>query len=152
MSHPMKARLKRSIDTAKPYQAIAAVTTQTLAVGYWFCAGIDLIDLSGRILRQLSSTLFPCSMLTTPDGFLMVPSHMGDSIAKMNLDDKTIVFHHKVEQIKNPRGIAYAMDGSLIVVDETMRTLHLIRPNGVWLKKLWTDPGGQDADDELWLE
>ena len=42
------------------------------------------------------------------------------------------------------------MDGSLIVVDETRRTLHLIGPDGGWLKKLWTHPGGQDARDELW--
>ena len=50
--------LQTSVKTTKQYGAIAAVTTQTLAVGSMFCAGIDLIDLSGRILRQLSMALY----------------------------------------------------------------------------------------------
>ena len=49
--------LQTSIKTTKQYTAIAAVTTQTLAVGSMFCVGIDFIDLSGRILRQLSKAL-----------------------------------------------------------------------------------------------
>ena len=49
--------LQTSIKTTKQYLAIAAVTTQTLAVGYRAGPGIDLIDLSGRILRQLSKAL-----------------------------------------------------------------------------------------------
>ncbi|KAK3762626.1 hypothetical protein RRG08_040394, partial [Elysia crispata] len=129
-----------SIKTTKEYGAIAAVTTQTLAVGYW--RGIDLIDLSGRILRQLSSTLSPWSMLTTPDGFLMMSSYRDDSIAKMKLEDQTIVFDHKVKQIECPKGVSSSIDGSLIVSDLDKRTLHLISRDGVWIKKLWTHPGG----------
>ncbi|KAK3725300.1 hypothetical protein RRG08_036694, partial [Elysia crispata] len=54
--------IKTSIKTSKEYTAIAAVTTQTLAVGSFLPAGMDLIDLSGRILRLLNSTLSPWSM------------------------------------------------------------------------------------------
>ena len=50
--------LQTSVKTTKHYGAIAAVTTQILAVGSMFRAGIDLIDLSGRILRQLSNALY----------------------------------------------------------------------------------------------
>ncbi|KAK3744151.1 hypothetical protein RRG08_064178 [Elysia crispata] len=50
---PNGLNIKTSMKTSKHYTAIAAVTTQTLAVGYLSGAGIDLIDLSGRILRQL---------------------------------------------------------------------------------------------------
>ncbi|GFR92080.1 hypothetical protein ElyMa_002609100, partial [Elysia marginata] len=46
-----------SITTSKPCWATAAVDQGTLAVGYWRVDGIDLIDLSGHILRQLSKVL-----------------------------------------------------------------------------------------------
>ncbi|KAK3697907.1 hypothetical protein RRG08_005856 [Elysia crispata] len=114
------ALIKTSIETSRQYDAIAAVTTQTLAVGYASHAGIDLIDLSGRILRQISSTLYPWSMLTTPDGFLMMSSYRDNSIAKMKLEDQTIVFDHKVKQIKCPRGVSSSIDGSLIVFTKFM--------------------------------
>ena len=55
--------LQTSMKTSKKYWAIAAVTTQTLAIGYWPDAGIDLIDLSGRILRQLSEALYLHNLL-----------------------------------------------------------------------------------------
>ena len=41
------------------------------------------------------------------------------------------------------------MDGSSIIVDSSKRTLHLISPDGVWVKNLWTHPGGEDKDDSL---
>ena len=44
--------LQKFIKTSKNYWAISAVTTQTLAVSSW--PGIDLIDLSGNILYQMS--------------------------------------------------------------------------------------------------
>ncbi|KAK3706884.1 hypothetical protein RRG08_051287 [Elysia crispata] len=94
---PSGVSIKKSIKTSKKYSAIAAVTTQTLAVGYRAGCGIDLIDLSGRILHQLSSTFSPWSMLTTPGRFLMMSTYTYDSIAKMKLEDETIVFHHEVE-------------------------------------------------------
>ena len=49
--------LQTSIQTAKPCVAIAAVDAKTLAVGYVDVFGIDLIDLSGRVLRQISKAL-----------------------------------------------------------------------------------------------
>ncbi|KAK3738663.1 hypothetical protein RRG08_047312 [Elysia crispata] len=41
------------------------------------------------------------------------------------------------------------MEGYFIVSDYEKRTLHLIDQNGVWIKKLWTHPGGEDTNDEL---
>ncbi|KAK3772929.1 hypothetical protein RRG08_039921 [Elysia crispata] len=129
---PNGVNIKTSIKTTKQYTAIAAVTTQTLAVGSMFCVGIDFIDLSGRILRQLNSTLSPWSMVTTPDEFLMMSALTDNSVVKLNLEDKMIVFRRKVNQIQDPRGVAYTMDGCLIVADISMSTLHLIGPDGIW--------------------
>ncbi|KAK3781919.1 hypothetical protein RRG08_064174 [Elysia crispata] len=132
------------MKTSKQYLAIAAVTTQTLAVGLWSGAGIDLIDLSGRILRQLSSTLSPFYMVTTADGYLIMSIKTDNSIAKLKLEDKSTFFHHKAQQIENPKGVEFLMDGSSIVVDRGKHSLHLISPDGAWVKNLWTHPGGNE--------
>ncbi|KAK3724964.1 hypothetical protein RRG08_005395 [Elysia crispata] len=133
-----------SIKTSKQYKAIAAVTTQTLAVSYRSGAGIDLIDLSGGILYQLSSKLYPLSMVSRADGFLFMSILSDDSIAKVKLEGGSTIFRHKVEQIEYPTGVAYNMDKSFIVADRDKRTLHLISPDGVWIKKLWTHPGDME--------
>ncbi|KAK3783397.1 hypothetical protein RRG08_005392, partial [Elysia crispata] len=138
---PNGINIKTSMKTSKKYLAIAAVTTQTLAVGYLSGAGIDLIDLSGRILRQLSSTLNPFSMVTTADGYLIMSIVRDNSIAKLKLEDNSTFFHHKVKQIEIPRGVEFIMDGSSIIADRDKRTLNIISPDGVWVKNLWTHPG-----------
>ena len=48
--------LQRDILTSKKYRAIAAVDSKHLAVGYYGSPGIDLIDLSGRVLRNISES------------------------------------------------------------------------------------------------
>ena len=47
---------QRDILTSKEYRAIAAVDSNTLAVGQPFSPGIDLIDLSGQVLRNISES------------------------------------------------------------------------------------------------
>ncbi|GFR85172.1 hypothetical protein ElyMa_002435700, partial [Elysia marginata] len=87
--------LQTSITTSKPCWAIAAVDQGTLAVGYhWGDHGIDLIDSSGHILRQLSSDLRPYFMEVSPDQHLVMTLSDDDSIAKLKLADSTVVYRH----------------------------------------------------------
>ncbi|KAK3704667.1 hypothetical protein RRG08_000992, partial [Elysia crispata] len=115
------------IKTSKEYDAIAAVTTRTLAAGYLSGAGIDLIDLSGNILYQMSSVLEPWSMVTTEDQCLLM-ALCNNSIAKLKMKDHSTIFSRKVEQVEHPSGVAYSMEGYFIVSDRNKRTIHLIDP------------------------
>ncbi|GFO44236.1 repp4, partial [Plakobranchus ocellatus] len=45
--------VKRTLQTSKQYDSVAAVNNLTLAVGYYSGSGIDLIDLGGQVLRQI---------------------------------------------------------------------------------------------------
>ncbi|GFN81169.1 hypothetical protein PoB_000767500, partial [Plakobranchus ocellatus] len=45
--------VKRTLQMSRGYDAVAAVSNLTLAVGYRFGPGIDLIDLGGQVLRQI---------------------------------------------------------------------------------------------------
>ena len=47
---------QRDIITSEECHAIAAVDRNTLAVGYFDSSGIDLIDLSGQVLRNISES------------------------------------------------------------------------------------------------
>ena len=58
-------------------------------------------------------------------------------------------FFSIVQQIENPRGVEFIMDGSFIIADRDKRTLNLISPDGVCVRNLWTHPGGEDKDDPL---
>ncbi|KAK3759415.1 hypothetical protein RRG08_047303 [Elysia crispata] len=115
--------LKTSIQTAKPCVAIAAVDAKTLAVGYFAEFGIDLIDLSGTVLRQISSNFHPKYMATTSDKCLVM-ALASKEIGKQNLADGDTLYIIKAEHLKNPRGITDFQDGSCLVVDQISRKVH----------------------------
>ncbi|KAK3800901.1 hypothetical protein RRG08_051136 [Elysia crispata] len=84
-----------SIQTSCQCWAITAVDTATLAVGYYAMfhrvPGIDLIDMTGRVLRRLSESLHPCYMTVTQDGCLFMSSS-DNSVAKVRIQDSQIIF------------------------------------------------------------
>ncbi|GFO16699.1 hypothetical protein PoB_004320400 [Plakobranchus ocellatus] len=86
-------KVKKTLATSIRYDAVAAVSKQTLAVGHWDVSGIDLIDLDGRILRHICSSVDPCYMDVTKDGDLMC-STWDDTIARVQLNTtaETVVF------------------------------------------------------------
>ncbi|GFO27793.1 hypothetical protein PoB_005429800 [Plakobranchus ocellatus] len=45
--------LQRTLQVSSEYYAVAAVSRQSLAVGYRFGRGIDLIKFEGQVLRQI---------------------------------------------------------------------------------------------------
>ncbi|KAK3782450.1 hypothetical protein RRG08_025473 [Elysia crispata] len=139
--------LKTSIKTAKPCCAIAAVDAQTLAVGYFGIDGIDLIDLSGRILQQISSYFQPTYMVATSDKCLVM-ALVSNEIAKKNLENETLYFQ-KVDHLQNIYGITDHHNESCLMVDLYSCKVHLISSDGAWIKELWDHPDDKDPEDEL---
>ena len=43
----------------------------------------------------------------------------------------------------------FSVSEAYFIVADRKRTVHLIDQNGVWIKKLWTHPGGEDTSDPL---
>ncbi|KAK3724965.1 hypothetical protein RRG08_005396 [Elysia crispata] len=109
--------LKIPIRTAKPCCAIAAVDAKTLAVGYFDVKGIDLIDLSGRVLRQISSHFRPNYMMTTSDECLVI-SFGSNEIATINLANGDTSFVQKVEHLQNLWGITHHKDGFFLATND----------------------------------
>ncbi|GFN73580.1 hypothetical protein PoB_000008600 [Plakobranchus ocellatus] len=141
-------KVKRTLQTSRGYDAVAAVNNQTLAVGCWRAFGIDLIDLGGQVLRQICSSVHPNYMVTTEDGHLMCSTY-DDTIAQVQMDTGTIVFDKSVPQIQDPRGVAITSDGSILVTDGRNKTLHLVSSQGAWIRQLWSEPSDIDKGGRL---
>ncbi|GFO09693.1 histone-lysine N-methyltransferase SETMAR [Plakobranchus ocellatus] len=71
-------------------------------------------------------------------GIFEVPSSRGQAFLSLQF-----------VEIKDPRGITIATDGSILVADGSSRTLHLVSSQDVWTKLLWSVPGDRDQDDKL---
>ncbi|GFN93108.1 hypothetical protein PoB_001961400 [Plakobranchus ocellatus] len=96
----LNLKVKRSLNTSREYSAVAALTYRTLAVGYaWRSPGIDIIDLDGRVLRQICSSLVPFFMDITEDGVLMC-STRDNTIARVQMDTGTVAFKKSDEEIR----------------------------------------------------
>ncbi|GFN96382.1 hypothetical protein PoB_002288800, partial [Plakobranchus ocellatus] len=78
--------------TTRKYRTVAAVNKQNLAVGYdWPERGIDLIDLGGRVTRQIYEHITPLHMDITEDRHLVFSAENG-TIARVQVDSGTLVF------------------------------------------------------------
>ncbi|KAK3759980.1 hypothetical protein RRG08_006447 [Elysia crispata] len=130
---------QKTLSTS-PYYAIAAIDPKTLAVGYVNGAGIDIINLSGHVLRQISLSTNPSYMEATPDQCLVITHKSLNIIVKLKIADGKIVHSLTVPQMKNPRGITRHHDGTCVVSDKKSGTLHLYNTGRGWLKTLWCHP------------
>ncbi|GFN79610.1 hypothetical protein PoB_000611600, partial [Plakobranchus ocellatus] len=87
--------VKKTLQTSIKYYTVAAVNNQSLAVASWrlYHPGIDLIDLDGRVLRQICSSVPTWYMDITEDGEL-VCSALGSTIARVKVDNGNVVFNN----------------------------------------------------------
>ncbi|GFN93122.1 haemolytic enterotoxin (hbl) [Plakobranchus ocellatus] len=142
-------KVKRTLQTSRGYDAVAASKNNTLAVGYFSGPNIDLIDLGGRVLRHICSIGRPRYMNIEDDGYL-VCSTVYNKIVRVEVGTRTIAFDKSVPQIKDPSGVNITSDGSIIVTDGQNKALHLVSSQGDWIKQLWSVPSDGDQDDKLW--
>lgn len=143
------ATLKTTVPTSKVYWAVAAISSDTLAVGHWKARGIDLINLSGQALCQLSSDVSPDFMEVSPDGYLLV-STVNHEFVILRTTFGTIIFKDNVQNLPCPYAITCPnQDATSIVADRETRTLHLVNSRGIWEGQLWQHPAGGDSQDRL---
>ncbi|GFO49523.1 hypothetical protein PoB_007602800 [Plakobranchus ocellatus] len=85
-------KVKKTLQTSIQYDAVAAVYSQTLAVGHGHLdIGIDLMDLGGQVLRRICSNVWPYYMDITQDGDLVCSTDY-NTIARVQVDTGTITF------------------------------------------------------------
>ncbi|GFR80167.1 hypothetical protein ElyMa_000574300 [Elysia marginata] len=88
-------------------------------------------------------------MEVSPDQHLVMTLY-DDSIAKLKLADSTVVYRHKFDKVQRSWGIScHHQDGSTLSVDRETNTLHVISPQGGWVKQVWSHPGGADKEGGL---
>ncbi|GFS00319.1 hypothetical protein ElyMa_002811700 [Elysia marginata] len=89
-------------------------------------------------------------MEVSPDQHLVMTLH-DNSIAKLKLADSTFVYKHKLNKVQKPWGIScHHQDGSTLSFDRETDTLHVISPQGGWVKQVWSKPCGANKEDRLY--
>ncbi|GFO09605.1 hypothetical protein PoB_003611000 [Plakobranchus ocellatus] len=155
-------KLKATLEMQASYEAIATVDQHTLAVGYGSLSqtGIDLINLNGQVLYQISPFIEPfymdCAdgldlMCSTPDDekVLIVNVLTGRILTDNRCDISTASIMRALPQLMKPSGVTNSSCGSLLIADGMNRTLHLAFARADWAKTIWTHPQGGDQDDQL---
>ncbi|GFR65634.1 histone-lysine N-methyltransferase SETMAR [Elysia marginata] len=90
-------------------------------------------------------------MEVSPGQHLVMTSFDDYSIAKLKLADGSVVYRHELSKVQWPCGIScHHQDGSTLTVDMESHTLHVISPQGGWVKQVWSQPGSDDKEDGLW--
>ncbi|GFO34098.1 hypothetical protein PoB_006060300 [Plakobranchus ocellatus] len=87
-----KVKKERTIETSRRYFAVAALDATTLAVGYHRRPGIDLINLSGEVLREIRSRERVFYMEATEDGDLLCCA-AGNKILRVRVDPVDVVLY-----------------------------------------------------------
>lgn len=134
-------RRKSTIHTQRHYLLIAAMDSQTLAAGHSLSKGVDIIDLDGNVLCQISSDFDPNCMMKTEDQCLVL--FASSSFNKVNLKLGIQDISLCVPEIENPRSIAALQNGSFVVADKLSRVVHLVGANGIVQRILWEHPKGK---------
>ncbi|GFR70915.1 hypothetical protein ElyMa_003799000 [Elysia marginata] len=89
------------------------------------------------------TTSKPCGAIAAVDqGTLAVGYLSGYGI---DLIDRSV---HKVQDLGCIS--CHHQDGSTLIVDRKIHTLHVISPQGGWVKQVWSHPGGADKEGGLW--
>ncbi|GFO33010.1 hypothetical protein PoB_005951500 [Plakobranchus ocellatus] len=141
--------IKRTLQMPRMYDKVAAVNKQALAVGYLSGSGIDLLDMEEQDLRQICSSIDPLYMDVTQDGDLVCAT-VNHKIARVQVDSGLVAFDKPVPQINRLSALTIASDGSLLVIDYSSKTLHLVSSEGTWTKQLWSVPSDTDQGGQLW--
>ncbi|GFO31892.1 hypothetical protein PoB_005839700 [Plakobranchus ocellatus] len=86
-------KAKKILQTSRWYNVVAAVNKQSLAVADTTLdhPGIDLIDLDGRVIRQICSGVWPRYMDVTDNGELVF-SATYNKIVRVKVDTGAVVF------------------------------------------------------------
>ena len=83
-------------------------------------AGIDLLNLSGKVLCQISSDIDPLYMVASQNHLVVTTDDW--SIAKTSLQNRSMVFNQRIKELDNT---------SILGVSSVHRTVHL----SLWILK-----------------
>ncbi|XP_046554956.1 uncharacterized protein LOC124264255 [Haliotis rubra] len=158
--------LRLTITTSKQYVGITSLTPSTLAAGSHSPPCVDILDMTGNVLRSISPLhkgnnilQYPDFLSTTRTGNILV-SDCGTNRVVCLTPEGDVVFSYRPTgdtALKSPQGITSTDTGDILVTDFSLhRVIHLTE-SGQFVQNLLTskdciqNPRGMCIDERGWL-
>ncbi|XP_046558921.1 uncharacterized protein LOC124267967 [Haliotis rubra] len=158
--------LLTTITTIKQYGGITSLTPSTLAASSWSPPCVDILDMTGNVLRSISPLhkgnnilQYPDFLSTTRTGNILV-SDSGTKCVVCLTPEGDVVFSYSPTgdtALEVPQGITSTSTGDILVTDFNLhRVIHLTE-SGQFVQNLLTskdciqNPRGLCIDERGWL-
>ncbi|XP_046584606.1 protein wech-like [Haliotis rubra] len=143
--------LLSTITTSKQYRGITSLTPSTLAASSHFPPCVDILDMSGHVLKSVyprpnggDILQYPDSLCTTRTGNILV-SDLGTRCVVCLTPEGDVVFNYRPTgdtTWKYSLGITSTSTGDILVTDEPQhRVIHLTE-SGQFVRNILTSQGG----------
>ncbi|XP_046543626.1 uncharacterized protein LOC124253824 [Haliotis rubra] len=143
--------LRSTITTSKQYVGITSLPPSTLAVGSHSAPCVNILDMTGNVLRSISPLhkgnrilQYPDFLSTTMTGNILV-SDCGTNCVVCLTPEGDVVFSYSPTgdtALKCPQGITSTVTGDILVTDCSLhRVIHLTE-SGQFVRNILTEEGG----------
>ncbi|XP_046584612.1 uncharacterized protein LOC124291606 isoform X2 [Haliotis rubra] len=140
-----------TITTSKHYRGITSLTPSTLAASALSPPCVDILDMSGHVLKTVCRghkggdiLKYPCFLCTTRTGNILL-SDGGTNCVVCLTPDGDVVFNYRPTgdtALKYPRGITSTSTGDILVTDFSLhRVIHLTE-SGQFVRNILTSQDG----------
>ncbi|XP_048253357.1 tripartite motif-containing protein 2-like [Haliotis rufescens] len=153
--------LLSTITTSKEYFGITSLTPSTLAASSRFPPCVDILDMTGNVLRSISPLhkgnnilQYPNFLCTTRTGNILV-SDGGTKCVVCLTPEGDVVFTYSPtgdKALKSPYGITSTSTGGILVTDYSLnRVIHLTE-SGQFVKHLLTSKDGIQSPHGIYVD
>ncbi|XP_071079716.1 uncharacterized protein [Haliotis cracherodii] len=143
--------LESRVTTKKKYRCLTAMSPSTLAAGCWHPPCVDILDVSGRVMRSVSTPDTGQKFICNPE--FLCPSDMGNILVSdagshsvyCITPEGDVVFTYTPKGEKRlslPQGITTTSTGHILVADYPAHRVILLTAAGEFVRDLLTSQDG----------
>ncbi|XP_046584608.1 protein wech-like [Haliotis rubra] len=143
--------LLSTITTSKQYLGITSLTPSTLAAGSRSPPCVDILDMSGHVLKSVCSghrggdiLKYPNYLCTTRTGNILV-SDWGTKCVVCLTPEGDVVFNYRPTgdtALKDPRGITSSSTDDILVADNSLHRVTHLTESGQFVRNILTSQDG----------
>ncbi|XP_071079227.1 E3 ubiquitin-protein ligase TRIM56-like [Haliotis cracherodii] len=143
--------LQSRVTTKKKYRCLAALSKSILAAGCVYPACVDILDISGVVLRSISTLnavenllCGPRFLCATPRGHILVSNDDSNFLYCMTPEGKAVFTYRLTREaaMRGPRGITTTRTGHILVADKWTNKETLLTAAGEFVRDLLTSEDG----------
>ncbi|XP_071078595.1 E3 ubiquitin-protein ligase TRIM56-like [Haliotis cracherodii] len=136
------------VTTKKKYKCLTALSPSTLAAGCGYAPCVDILDVSGRVMRSVSRfnsgknlICGPICLCATDRGNILMSDDVSKSVYCIT-PEGDVVFTYIPTGLSGPRGITTTSTGHVLVADFWAHKVILLTPAGEFVRDLLTSQDG----------